>query len=115
MHRAGIVPDYEIADLPAMAIAKLGPHAMRVKLGDQVERFVLRHALPVLKYDADAFASSDIERLAPGMGMGAHDRVGDIGCLGELRRGQLRARAVVDAPPRRVAMDRPQPGEPALH
>ena len=62
---------------------------MRVELGDQIERLVLRHAL-----DADALAGGDVERLAPGMGVGAHDRMRDIGRLGELRRGQLRARAV---------------------
>src|ERR1051325_8613037 len=29
MHRAGIVPHHQIADPPAMPIAKFGPHAMR--------------------------------------------------------------------------------------
>src|SRR3979411_2844212 len=38
VHRAGIVPHDEIADPPAVAIAKFGPDAMGVKRGDHTER-----------------------------------------------------------------------------
>jgi len=47
--------------------------------------------------------------------MRPHDRVRDVRRFRELRRSQLRARAVVDAAAHRIAVDRPGPGEAALH
>ncbi len=58
---------------------------MRVEFGDQIERLVVGHAL-----DADALAGRDVKRLAPGIGMGAHDRMGDVRRLGQLGGGQFR-------------------------
>jgi len=85
-----------------MAVAEFGPHAKGVELGDQLERLVVGHPR-----DADALARRHVERLPAGKGMGADDRVGDVGGLGSCAAVSLGARAVGHPPPHRVAVDCP--------
>src|SRR6266436_1084738 len=110
VHRTRVVPHQEIADLPFVPIKKLGAQAVGVELGDQLDRLVLRHAL-----DADALSGGDVKRLPPGVGVGAYDRMGDVGGLVDLRLSELWARAVGHSPARGVAVYRLETSKALLH
>jgi len=93
-----------------VSVEKLGAHAVRVEFADQVHRLVVRHSL-----DADAFARRDVKRFAAGVGVGAHDRMCDVGRFVELGSGEFRTWTVGHPPARGIAMDRLQAGEALFH
>src|SRR5260370_11375227 len=93
-----------------MAVEKFGPHAMGIELGDQVDRLVLRHA-----FDTSALAGRNVKRFAACIGVGADNRMGDVGGFRELLRGELGTRAISDPPAGGIAGDRPQPVHTLLH
>ena len=69
-----VVPDEYITRLPMMAIDKGRLFNVRKKFVEQVPAFRFRH---VANFNGEAFVH--IKALAPGLGVGAHDRVAVVG------------------------------------
>ena len=63
MHRGGVVPHQEVADLPFVPVLEFRLKAVRMQFFDQGGALVVRQTL-----DPDALASGDVERLAPARG-----------------------------------------------
>ena len=70
MHGAAVVPDDQIADLPPLGPGELVARGMRPELVQQRLALLQRQ-----RRDVGAEAAAEEQRLAPGLGMGAHDRV----------------------------------------
>src|SRR5438034_9604044 len=64
---AAIVPEGERADLPAEAAGEFRPGLLREQEAQQRRALLLGHSL-----EAQRVAAIDVERLPPGLGMGAH-------------------------------------------
>src|SRR5215471_5950024 len=71
VHRAAVVPQDDVVLLPLMAIDELRPRRVLHQVVDQGPALLLGHAGEA----RDLLA--DIERLAAGLRMHAHDRLGD--------------------------------------
>ena len=67
---AAVVPQRQRAGLPAETAGEFGPRLVREEEVEQRRAFGLGHP-----GKAERVAALDIERLAAGLGMGAHDRV----------------------------------------
>src|SRR5207302_2766321 len=67
---AAIVPHGKRADLPVEAAGELGPRLVPVEEVEDRRALLFRHVL-----EAQGVGDIDVERLAPGLGMGAHHRV----------------------------------------
>src|SRR5580693_844102 len=98
MHGGAVIPHHDVADVPDMAEMVLG----LTRFGAQFveHRVALR---PLEPDDAILPVGIEIERLAAGLGMGAHQRMLDVGRLGDLLR-RARRRPVAGAR-RVVAVD----------
>src|SRR5262249_24893922 len=70
---AAIIPDRHRADFPAKPAGKFGLHRMRLEKVDNWASLSRREAVERLCVVAD------IERLAAGLRVGAHERVGGLG------------------------------------
>src|SRR5688500_16708915 len=82
VHHAAVVPDQELAGLPAVLVGEIRMDGERVQLLDQRAPGVIRHAENVFRVIAE------IEAFAPGLGMRAHYRVIDWRLGEALRLGE---------------------------
>src|SRR5438067_10059330 len=77
--RAAVVPDRERARRPAHAAGEFRPRLLLLQELDERAALRLGHAL-----QADGVAAADVERLASGIGMGAHDGMLGLVLLGAI-------------------------------
>src|SRR5690348_9326992 len=94
--RAAIVPDDDVALAPPVAVLAVGLDHVPGQLLDQ------RVALPLLEtLDPEDLAGIEVERLAPGLGVGADDRMEDrlpVAVLRVEQRRRLPAAAIGERP-----------------
>src|SRR5438045_436264 len=83
VQRAAVVPDHEIADLPAVLVLEFGPLLMLEYAQEQRVALFARQADDRLGHQA-----IDVERLAPGGRMGADHRMREAMRRGRGRRTQ---------------------------
>src|SRR5205085_10017365 len=69
MHETAVIPNDQLAGLPAMLVGEIGMNGKRIQLLDQRPSFGVRHADDVLRVIAE------IETLAMGLRMCAHNGV----------------------------------------
>ena len=70
MHRGAVIPHHKIADLPYMSPQKLGMGGVLKKCLEKRIAFIGGHIENIFGQ-----MGTCIERLAPGLRMGAHDRM----------------------------------------